>query len=206
MLPKVSSSWKLHSDSCIRHPFALAFKENSKWSNTFPGTYHILKDLKALHTWISSSSSFYPLHLILLLLTSSSSSLFSFPQIGEVSRSGRIDSRARCAKSLGPNIWPTRSFYQRFLITELLCQRFVWYDETLVGTCYVQFETGETFGPTSPYISIVLWPAKRSATMLRPFAWNPNNVGLVKMSAHTPCNIFFKTQTIVARFLLSGLL
>ena len=26
----------------------------------------------------------------------------------------------------------------------------------LVGTCCVQFETGQTFGPTSPNISIVL--------------------------------------------------
>ena len=32
------------------------------------------------------------------------------------------------------------------------------------------------------------------------------NIGLVKMSAHAPCNIFFKKQTIVARFFLSGLL
>ena len=36
----------------------------------------------------------------------------------------------------------------------------------LVGTCCVQFETGQTFGATSPNISIVLWPAKRSTTML----------------------------------------
>ena len=42
----------------------------------------------------------------------------------------------------------------------------------------------------------LLAPAQRSATMLRPFAWNPNNVGLVKMSAHAPCNNFFqKKQT-----------
>ena len=27
--------------------------------------------------------------------------------------------------------------------------------------------------------------------MLRPFAWHPNNVGLVKTSAHAPCNNFF---------------
>ena len=40
----------------------------------------------------------------------------------------------------------------------------------LVGTSCVQFETGQTFGPTGPNISIVLRPAKRSATMLRPFA------------------------------------
>ena len=32
------------------------------------------------------------------------------------------------------------------------------------------------------------------------------NVGLVKTSAHAPCNIFFQKQTIVARFLISGLL
>ena len=30
----------------------------------------------------------------------------------------------------------------------------------LVDTCCVQFETGQTFGPTSPNISIVLRPAK----------------------------------------------
>ena len=47
----------------------------------------------------------------------------------------------------------------------------------LVGTCCVQFETGQTFGPTSPNIFIVLWPAKHSATMSRPFTWNRNNVG-----------------------------
>ena len=33
------------------------------------------------------------------------------------------------------------------------------------------------------------------------------NVGLVKTSVHAPCNIFSKNrQTVVARFLLSGLL
>ena len=56
----------------------------------------------------------------------------------------------------------------------------------LVGSCCVQFETGRIFGPTSPNISIVLLPAKRSATMLCPFAWNPNNVGLGKTCAHAP--------------------
>ena len=45
-------------------------------------------------------------------------------------------------------------------------------------------KTGQTFDPTSPNISIVLWPAKRNATMLA-------NVGIVKTSAHAPCNIFF---------------
>ena len=64
----------------------------------------------------------------------------------------------------------------------------------LVDTCCVQFETGQTFGLTNPKIFIVLRPAKRSATMLRPFAWNPNNVDLVKTSAHAPCNIFSKNR------------
>ena len=36
--------------------------------------------------------------------------------------------------------------------------------------------------------------AKRSATMLRPFAWDHNNVGLVQTSAHAPCNLFFKKE------------
>ena len=53
-------------------------------------------------------------------------------------------------------------------------------DATLLGTT------------TSPNISIVLWPAKRSTTMLHPFAWNHNNVGLLEMSAHTHCNHFFR--------------
>ena len=39
-------------------------------------------------------------------------------------------------------------------------------------------------GPTIPNFSIVLWPAKHSATILCPFAWNYNNVGLVKTYAH----------------------
>ena len=49
----------------------------------------------------------------------------------------------------------------------------------------------ELIGATSPNISIVLWPAKRSATMLRRFAWN-HNVGLVKTSAHVHCNLSFR--------------
>ena len=81
-----------------------------------------------------------------------------------------------------------------------------WHMLALVGTRCVQFETGQTFGPISPNISIVLRPAKRSATMLRSFAWIPSNVGLVKTPAYAPCNIVFKKQTIIARFLLSGLL
>ena len=70
----------------------------------------------------------------------------------------------------------------------------------LVGTCCVQFETSQTFGPTSPNISIVLWPAKRSLlgtpTILA--SWKRLRTRLVIF--------FFKKQTIVARFLLSGLL
>ena len=61
----------------------------------------------------------------------------------------------------------------------------------LVGICYVQLETGQTdygqtVGTPSPNISIVLRPAKPAQQ------WNPNNVGLVKTSAHAPCNIFFQ--------------
>ena len=102
----------------------------------------------------------------------------------------------------------TQTYNWRFLWVKCcdLLRPFAW-NHNNVGTCCVQFENGPTFGPPSPNIFIVLWPAKRSATMLRPFAWNPNNVGLVKTSAHAPCNIFFfKKQTIVMRFLLSGLL
>ena len=74
-----------------------------------------------------------------------------------------------------------------------LLRPFAW-NHSNVGTCCVQFETGQTFGPTSPQISIVLWPAKRSTTMLRPFAWNSNSVGLVKTSAHAPYNIFSRNN------------
>ena len=46
----------------------------------------------------------------------------------------------------------------------------------LVGTCCVQFETGQTdygqtVGTPSPNISIVLRPAKRSATMEPQQCW-----------------------------------
>ena len=85
-----------------------------------------------------------------------------------------------------------------------LLRPFAW-NHNNVGTCCVQFETGQTFDPTSPNISVVLWQAKRTATMLRLFAWDHNNVGHVKTSAYAPCNTFFQ-KTIAARFLLSGLL
>ena len=39
---------------------------------------------------------------------------------------------------------------------------------------------------------------KRSATMLRPFAWDHNNVGLVKTSAHAPCILFQETNNCYA--------
>ena len=37
--------------------------------------------------------------------------------------------------------------------------------------------------------TFLLFCDRRSAAQ---HAWNPNNVGLVKTSAHAPCNIFFK--------------
>ena len=79
----------------------------------------------------------------------------------------------------------------------------------LVGTCCVHFETGQTFGPTSPNISIVCdgrSVAQQCCSRLHGAATMLANAGLVKTSAHAPCNIFFKKQTIVARFLFSGLL
>ena len=38
-----------------------------------------------------------------------------------------------------------------------------------VVACCAKFETGQTFEPTTPNISFVLWSPKRSATMLDPF-------------------------------------
>ena len=40
----------------------------------------------------------------------------------------------------------------------------------VVACCFAKFETGQTFQPTIPNISIVPWSPKRSATMLDPFA------------------------------------
>ena len=40
----------------------------------------------------------------------------------------------------------------------------------VVGCCFVKFETGQIFQPTTPNISFVPWSPKRSATMLDPFA------------------------------------
>ena len=40
----------------------------------------------------------------------------------------------------------------------------------VVESCCAKFETGQTFQPTTPNISFVLWSPKRSATMLDPFA------------------------------------
>ena len=40
----------------------------------------------------------------------------------------------------------------------------------VVAYCCAKFETGKTFQPTTPNISFVPWSAKRSATMLDPFA------------------------------------
>ena len=55
----------------------------------------------------------------------------------------------------------------------------------LVGICCVWFQTSQTFGATSSNVSIVLCPAKRSATMnIAPVCWNHNNVALVKTSVH----------------------
>ena len=55
-----------------------------------------------------------------------------------------------------------------------LLRPFAW-NHSNVGTCCVQFETGQTFARTSPNISIVLWPAKRSAYM-EPQPWPRENV------------------------------
>ena len=40
----------------------------------------------------------------------------------------------------------------------------------VVACCCAKFETDQTFQPTIPNISFVLWSPKRSATMLNPFA------------------------------------
>ena len=40
----------------------------------------------------------------------------------------------------------------------------------VVACCCAKFETGQTFQPTTPNISFVLWSLKRSATMLDSFA------------------------------------
>ena len=80
--------------------------------------------------------------------------------------------------------WPTT----RNIDGSSILSPFAW-NHNNVGTCCVEFETGQTFSATSPNISIVLWPAKRGATMLRSFAGNHNNVGLVKTSAHTQNNL-----------------
>ena len=40
----------------------------------------------------------------------------------------------------------------------------------VVASCCTKFEAGQTFQPTTPNISFVLWSPKRSATMLDPFA------------------------------------
>ena len=60
----------------------------------------------------------------------------------------------------------------------------------LVDTCCVSLKPVKLLTQQVPTFFIVLWPAKRSATMLRPFAWNHNNVGFVKPSVHTHCNLF----------------
>ena len=40
----------------------------------------------------------------------------------------------------------------------------------VVVSCCAKFETGQTFEPTTPNISFVLWSPKRSATILDPFS------------------------------------
>ena len=40
----------------------------------------------------------------------------------------------------------------------------------VVGSCFTQFEFGQTFKPSTPDITFVPWSPKRSATMLDPFA------------------------------------
>ena len=40
----------------------------------------------------------------------------------------------------------------------------------VVACCCAKFETSQTFKPTTPNISFVLWSLKRRATMLDPFA------------------------------------
>ena len=39
----------------------------------------------------------------------------------------------------------------------------------VVGSCWTKFETGQTFDPTTPNISLVSWSPKSSATTLDPF-------------------------------------
>ena len=40
----------------------------------------------------------------------------------------------------------------------------------VVGSCFTEFEFGQTFKPSTPDITFVPWSPKRSATMLDPFA------------------------------------
>ena len=84
--------------------------------------------------------------------------------------------------------WPTT----RNILGPIMLRPFAWYHNN-VGICWHLLRivwNRSNFGATSPNISIVLWQAKRSATILRPFAWNHNNVGLVKTSEHAHCNRF----------------
>ena len=73
----------------------------------------------------------------------------------------------------------------------------------VVGTCCAKFETGETFAPTTPNISFVLWSPKRSATMLGRFAqlfqhcWgHAHELHMVSLNINHVC------QNIVARILI----
>ena len=62
---------------------------------------------------------------------------------------------------------------------------------TLAGTCCVQFETNQTFGQQVP--TFLLFCDGRGVARDN-VEWNPNNVGLMKTSAHAPCNRFLITN------------
>ena len=65
----------------------------------------------------------------------------------------------------------------------------------LAGTCCVLFEIGQTLAQQVP--TFLLFSDRR---LLRPFAWNHNNVSLVKTSAHAHCSFFWDYCTRMHRF------
>ena len=78
--------------------------------------------------------------------------------------------------------WPrTRNIVGSNMLRPFAC------NHNNIGTCWHLLRIvwkRSNFCATSPNISIVLWPPKRSGTMLRP---SHNNVALVKTSAHAHC-------------------
>ena len=69
----------------------------------------------------------------------------------------------------------------------------------VVACCCAKFETGQTFRPTTPNISIVLWSPKRSATMLDPFAQSfqhcRGHARSLRMDYKDPWVVFFPRCT-----------